>query len=370
MSAARDLYEVLGVSRDATADDIRRAYRQLAREHHPDVSADPQGEDRFKEVVGAYEILSDPQKRQRYDAFGTADGGQGGGFADIQDIFDLFFGGGGFPGSGGRRRGPRSRAQQGDDLGIRVQLGFREALFGTRRELDVERLVACDRCSGNGAEPGTAPIACRACGGAGEVQSVRRSVFGTVMTSSPCPTCGGSGQEISDACSVCSGRGRLRQSATVAVDIPAGVADGMELRVAGNGHAGVAGGPSGDLFVALSVDPAAEFDRRGQDLFTVLDITMTQAALGTELEVEGPDAVERVRVEPGTESGTVIRLKGKGVPNISRRGRGDLYVTLHVMTARDLSREQRKLLEQLAELRDEGTGRSEARRAKLRRPEF
>ncbi len=370
MSAARDLYEVLGVPRDASADDIRRAYRRLAREHHPDVSADPQGEERFKEVVGAYEILSDPQKRQRYDAFGTADGGAGGGFADIQDIFDLFFGGGGFPGAGGRRRGSRSRAHRGDDLGIRIELTFREAMFGVRRELEVERLIACERCQGNGAEPGTAPIACRGCGGVGEVQSVRRSVFGTVMTSSPCPTCGGSGQEITDACSECSGRGRLRQPAMVAVDIPAGVADGMELRVAGNGHAGVAGGPPGDLFVGLSVQPAEEFDRRGQDLFTVLDITMTQAALGSELEVEGLDGLERVRVEPGTESGTVVRLKGKGVPNLNRRGRGDLYVTLHVVTVRDLSRQQRKLLEQLAELRGEGTGRSEPMRANLRRPEF
>ena len=162
---------------------------------------------------------------------------------------------------------------------------------------------------------------------------MRRSVFGTVMTSSPCPTCGGSGQEITDPCTECSGRGRLRQPATVAVDIPAGVSDGMELRVAGNGHAGVAGGPPGDLFVGLSVQPAEEFDRRGQDLFTVLDITMTQAALGAELEVEGLDGLERVRVEPGTESGTVVRLKGKGVPNLNRRGRGDLYVTLHVVTA-------------------------------------
>jgi molecular chaperone DnaJ len=370
-SAARDLYDVLGVARDASQDDIRRAYRKLAREHHPDVSPDPEAEVRFKEVAGAYEILSDPQKRQRYDTFGTADGGGvGGGFADIQDVFDLFFGGGGFPGAGGRRRGSRGAAQRGDDVGVRLTLSFREAMFGIREELEIERLVACDRCRGNGAEPGTAPVTCRTCGGAGEVQAVRRSVFGTVMTSSPCGTCGGTGQEVMSPCTECAGRGRRRATGTVTVDIPAGVSDGMELRVSANGNAGVAGGSPGDLFVALAVEPADEFDRRGQDLFTVLDITMTQAALGTELKIETLEDVETVRVEPGTESGTVVRLKGKGVPNLSRRGRGDLYVTLHVMTPRDLSRDQRKLVEQLAQLRGEETVRDRPRRGTLRRPEF
>lgn len=368
-SAARDLYDVLGVARDASQEDIRRAYRKLAREHHPDVSPDPQAEGRFKEVAGAYEILSDPQKRQRYDTFGaTGDGGAG--FADIQDVFDLFFGGGGFPGAGGRRRGPRSAAQRGDDVGVRLTLSFREAVFGVREELEIERLVACDQCQGNGAEPGTAPVSCHTCGGAGEVQSVRRSVFGTVMTSSPCGTCGGTGQEISTPCTQCAGRGRRRATGTVTVDIPAGVSDGMELRVGGNGNAGIAGGPPGDLFVALAVEAVDEFDRRGQDLFTVLDITMTQAALGTELEIESLDGVEKVRVETGTESGTVVRLKGKGVPNLNRRGRGDLYVTLHVVTPRDLSRDQRKLVEQLAQLRGEETVRDRPRRGTLRRPEF
>jgi molecular chaperone DnaJ len=368
-STARDLYEVLGVSRDASQDEIRRAYRALAREHHPDVNADPQAEARFKEVVGAYEILSDPEKRQRYDAFGTTGGPQGQGFADIQDIFDLFFGGG-FPGAGGRRRGPRGRTQRGEDLGIRISLTFREAMFGTRRDLEIERLVTCARCTGNGAEPGTAPVACRTCGGTGEVQSVRRSVFGTVMTSAPCGTCQGTGQEIPDRCTDCSGQGRRRETSSISVDIPAGVSDGMELRVGGNGHAGVAGGPPGDLYVGLSVEEARAFDRRGQDLFTVLDITMTQAALGAELEIESMDGVERVAVEPGTESGTVVRLKGRGVPNVNRRGRGDLYVTLHVVTARELSREERKLLEQLAGLRGESTSRKEPARGNLRRPEF
>jgi molecular chaperone DnaJ len=368
-AGARDLYDVLGIARDASQEDIRRAYRALAREHHPDVNADPEAEARFKEVAGAYEILSDPEKRQRYDTFGATGGPQGQGFADIQDIFDLFFGGGGF-GGGGRRRGPRSRAQRGEDLGVRVALTFTEAMFGARRDLEMERLVTCARCQGNGAEPGTAPVSCHTCNGSGEIQSVRRSVFGTVMTTAPCGTCGGSGQEIKDRCHDCIGAGRRRESTVVSVDIPAGVSDGMELRVAGSGHEGVAGGPPGDLYVGLSVQEAESLERRGQDLFTVLDITMTQAALGAELDIEGPDETERIRVEPGTESGTVVRIRGKGVPNLNRRGRGDLYVTLHVVTPERLSRDERKLMEQLAQMRGEVTTKHEPGHGTLRRPEF
>jgi molecular chaperone DnaJ len=367
--AARDLYEVLGVPRDATQDDIKRAYRKLAREHHPDVNDDPIAEERFKEVAGAYEILSDAERRARYDAYGAA-GPQGQPFADIQDIFDMFFGQGGFNvgGSRARRQGPRSRARRGEDLGVAVRMSFRDAAFGVRRELDLDRLVACDRCLGNGAEPGTAPIACRTCQGTGEVQSVRRSVFGTLMTTTMCQTCGGSGQEVPDPCERCAGRGRIRTASDVKIDIPAGVSDGMELRVTGNGHDGTVGGPPGDLFVRLEVESAPEFERRGQDLFTVLDISMTQAALGGEVDVETLDGLERVRVGPSTQSGTVVRLRGKGVPNLNRRGRGDLFITLHVVTPEDLDREERRLLERLAELR--GEQRSEVARGELRRPTF
>jgi molecular chaperone DnaJ len=366
--SARDLYEVLGVTRDATADDIRKAYRRLAREHHPDVNEDAQSEERFKEIAGAYEILSDPEKRQRYDAFGQTGGPQGQGFADIQDIFDLFFGGG-FAGAGGRR-GRGARVQRGEDLGVRVSLTFHDAMFGVRRELEVERLVTCTRCLGNGAEPGTAPVACGTCKGSGEVQSLRRSVFGTVMTAAPCSTCGGTGQEIPDRCRTCAGHGRVRSSQTVTVDIPAGVSDGMELRVSGNGHAGANGGPAGDLYVGIGVEQAIAFDRRGQDLWTVLDITMTQAALGADIVIESMDGEEKIRVEPGTGSGSVLRLKGRGVPNVNRRGRGDLYVTLHVITPRSLSREERKLLEQFASLRGEDGSKSDPPHGELRRPEF
>ncbi|MEX0985103.1 MAG: molecular chaperone DnaJ [Actinomycetota bacterium] len=349
MSTARDLYEVLGVERGASGEDIKKAYRRLAREHHPDVNGDPTAEERFKEVAGAYEILSDASRRARYDAMGSAGAGQP--ITDLSDIFEMFFGSGGF--GAGRSRGPRSRMREGDDIAVRLDLTFEDAAFGVRHDLAVERLAVCERCIGNGAEPGTAPISCRTCNGRGEVQAMRRSVFGTLMTSAPCQTCGGAGQEIPDPCSACLGHGRVRRRVEVPVEIPAGVSDGMELRVQGAGHAGVAGGPSGDLFVRLVAEDSPVFERRGQDLFTVLDVTVTQATLGSAVQVDGLEGPETVKVEPGTESGTVIRLSGRGVPNLQRRGRGDLFVTLHVVTPSDLSKEERVLYERLAELHGE-----------------
>ncbi len=367
MAAVRDLYDILGVQRDATPDDIKRAYRKLAREHHPDVNEAPEAEERFKEVAGAYEILSDPEKRQRYDAFGQAGGPAGQQFTDIQDIFDMFFGGG-FTSGGGRTR-RASRTRRGEDLQTVVTLSFTEAAFGVRKELQLERMVVCDRCLGNGAEPGTAPIACRTCGGTGQLQQMRRSIFGTVMTAAPCQTCEGTGQEVPDKCGQCHGDGRRRQPAMVAVEVPAGVADGMELRVGGAGNAGRADGPSGDLFVGIRVEPSLAFERRGQDLSSILDLSMTQVTLGADVEVETLDGVEHIRIEPGTGSGTVIRLRGKGVPNLNRRGRGDLYVTVHVVTPTELSRDERKLFEQIAELRGEETSKREPGHGDLRRPD-
>jgi molecular chaperone DnaJ len=365
MAAVRDLYEILGVSRDASPVEIKAAYRKLARTLHPDVNGDPGDHERFKEITGAYEILSDPAKRRRYDEFGSA-GPQGAPFTDIQDLFDVFFGGG----FGGRTRGPRSRARRGEDLRTHVPLSFEESVFGVQQELEVERLATCPRCAGIGAEPGTSPIACRACGGAGEVQSVRRSIFGTVMTASACPTCGGSGEEIPDRCEDCAGEGRVRAPGTVAFEVPAGVLEGMDLRVAGQGNAGVAGGPPGDLIVGVDVEPSEAFERQGQDLYGVLDVTITQATLGGEVEIRTLDGPERIRIDPGTESGSVLRLKGRGVPHVQRRGRGDLFVTLHVVTPRDISKEERRLLERLAELRGEAGGANGAAPRELRRPQF
>jgi molecular chaperone DnaJ len=366
VAAVRDLYEILGVGRDASPDEIKRAYRALAREHHPDVNAAPEAEERFKEIVGAYEILSDPQKRQQYDTFGRAGGPAGQPFNDIQDIFDMFFGGG----VGGGRRGRRpTRTRRGEDLSTMLTLSFSEAAFGVRRELQLERLAVCETCLGNGARPGTAPVACRTCHGSGELQQMRRSIFGTVMTASPCPTCEGTGQEIPDTCETCLGEGRVRRAETVVVEVPAGVADGMELRVGGSGNEGRAGGQPGDLFVGIRVEPSLAFDRRGQDLFAIVDLSVTQVTLGADIEIPTLDGVEHLRIDPGTESGTVIRLRGKGVPNINRRGRGDLYVTVHVITPTELSREERKLIEQLAELRGETTSKRDPALIELRRPD-
>ncbi|HET9671754.1 MAG TPA: molecular chaperone DnaJ [Actinomycetota bacterium] len=363
MAAVRDLYEILGVTRDATAGEIKAAYRRLARELHPDVNGDPADQDRFKEITGAYEILSDPAKRQRYDAFGAA-GPQGTPFTDIQDLFDMFFGGG----FGARTsRGPRTRTRRGEDLRAATSLPFEDAAFGVTRTIEIERLAACERCGGNGAEPGTSPIACRRCGGTGEIQSVRRSIFGTVMTASPCSTCGGSGEEIPDRCEACFGEGRVRAPASITFDVPPGVDDGMDLRVAGQGNAGTSGGPPGDLFVRLSVEPSLAFDRRGQDLHTVLDVSITRASLGGEVRLQTLDGPETVTIEPGTESGTILRLKGRGIPNLQRRGRGDLYVTVHIVAPTHLSKEERSLLERLSELRGEGPGPVDG---ELRRPEF
>lgn len=355
MAAVRDLYEILGVEHDATQEDIKRAYRRLAREYHPDVSQSHDAEERFKEIAAAYEILSDPEKRRQYDLYG-----QGGApdlfpFGDVADVFEAFFGTTGF-GRGRPQR--RTRAQHGEDVFESVRLTFEESAFGAHRDLEVERLEACDRCSGSGAEPGTSPTRCRTCGGAGQVQDVRRSIFGTVMTARPCTACDGTGEEVVSRCERCRGGGRIAARRSVPVDVPPGVAGGVELRVPSAGHAGRAGGPAGDLYLSIQVEEHPVFERRGEDLFAVLEVPMVQAALGAELEVQTLDGSEEVQIEPGTESGTTYRLRGRGIPHLNRRGRGDLFVTVHVATPADLSREERGLR---APGRAQGPGRGEAR---------
>jgi molecular chaperone DnaJ len=364
VAAVRDLYDILGVDRGASAEEIKKAYRRLAREHHPDVNADPAAEERFKEVAGAYEILSDPDKRARYDAYGHG-GAMEFPFTDIGDLFEAFFGTGTF---GRRRGGRRTRTMHGEDLFAEVSLSFREAAFGAHREVEVGRMQTCDRCGGSGAEPGTEPSRCRTCSGSGQVQDVRRSVFGTVMTAHPCSACEGTGEEIVTPCERCEGRGRVATSSVVPVDVPAGVSDAMELRVGGGGHAGRAGGSPGDLYLSVRVEPDEVFERHGQDVFAVLEVPMVQAALGAEVEVEVLDGTETVALEPGTQSGATLRLKGKGVPNLGRRGRGDLFLTVQVITPRDLSKEERRLLEEVARLRDEPAGKKAAARGTLRHP--
>lgn len=366
---AQDLYEVLGVTREATSEDIKKAYRRLARQHHPDVAGAPNDGEHFKQVVSAYEILSDPSKRRQYDLFGQQGGMQNpfGGVADIADIFDVFFGGTG----GGRRRGSSraSRTRRGEGLPASISLTFNEAAFGVTRDLEVEALATCERCSGTGCEPGTSTSRCENCDGAGELQHMQRSVFGTVMTAQPCVACRGTGEEISSPCTDCGGDGRVAAERVISVEVPAGVADGIELRVTGAGHAGRGGGPAGDLYVALQVEPHPVFERHGQDLFGVLEIPMTQASLGAEVEVETLTGTERVKIEAGTGSGETLRLRGEGVPNLGRRGRGDLFLTIDVQTPVPDGKDEKRLLQQLAELRDEQTAKGKPVTGKLRRPE-
>jgi molecular chaperone DnaJ len=354
--AQRDLYAVLGVSRDATQEDIRRAYRRLAREHHPDVNhQDPQAERRFKEVNLAYQTLSDPTKRRQYDLFG----GEGlspdmfsFGFGDLSDIFEAFFGGSPF-GSRGTRTRRRTRSGRGRDLRVALDLTFEEAVFGVHKEVGVERLMTCDHCGGTGCQPGTQPVRCTTCGGSGEVSDMRRSVFGTVMTSRMCGTCEGTGEEIPSPCRTCRGRGRVPRAEAVSVEVPAGVSDGMELRIETAGEDGLGGGPPGDLYLALAVDPHPVFERRGQDLVAVLELPVSSALLGAEVEVDTLDGPGTLKVPPGTRAGSILRLRGKGVPHLGRRGRGDLLVQVDLDVPERLSRKEREVVQQLADLRRE-----------------
>ncbi len=366
-----DLYAVLGVEPGASDEDIRRAYRRLARELHPDVNADPEAEQRFKRITAAYDTLSDPAKRRQYDVFGRQGAAAGQGpdlfpFGDFSELFEVFFGGG----VGTRRRGGRARrtrARRGEDVAVPLALTFEEAAFGTTTDVTLETLAACETCGGTGARPGTSGSRCSRCDGTGEVQDVSRSIFGTVMTARPCATCDGTGEVIASPCDACRGEGRLPRRKTVPVQVPAGVDDGMEMRISGGGRDGRAGGPPGDLFVRLHVAPHAVFERRGQDVVCELTVPMTVAALGAEVEIPTLDGAETVHVEPGTPSGTVVRLKGRGVPNLERRGRGDLFVTVTVETPKPRSKEERALLERLAQLREERPGKGNGLRGRLRK---
>ena len=368
MATIPDLYAVLGVNRDATEEEIKRTYRRLARELHPDVNADPEAERRFKQITAAYQTLSDPAKRRQYDLFGSDQMRTGADvfpFGDFGDIFDVFFGGA----FGGQRRSRRrTRTQRGGDLLADVTLRFEEAAFGTSRDLSLHTLEECPTCLGSGCRPGTFPSRCARCGGAGELQDVSRSLFGTVMTARPCTTCEGTGEEIASPCADCHGQGRVPVARATEVDIPAGVSDGMQLRVAGTGEAGRQGGGPGDLYVTLHVKPHPVFERRGDDLICELPVPMTQAALGIELEIQTLDGNEKLKVDPGTESGAVLRLRGNGVPHLGRRGRGDLFVSVAVETPRARSKDERALLERLAEARGEQASKGKPLTGLLRRP--
>ncbi|MFN2594216.1 MAG: molecular chaperone DnaJ, partial [Actinomycetota bacterium] len=340
-----DHYAALGVSRDATPDEIKRAYRQLARELHPDANpANEEAHERFKVVTHAYEVLSDPAKRQNYDMFGDERAGVSGfsDFGGISDLFSTFFGGMG----GQSRTGPA----RGQDILAEVTITLEEAATETERDVELATLAECPECQGSGAAPGTFPTRCSDCDGTGEIRRVRRTMLGNVMTATTCPTCSGTGQEIAERCIHCGGAGRVEITETLTVTIPAGVEEGSRLRVTGRGAAGMRGGHAGDLYVAIDVAPHGLFRRAGMDLACEVSVPMTMAALGGELEIPTlVDENEVIEIKPGTQAGEVVRLKGKGMPRIGGRGRGELVVLLKVETPRHLDESQEELLRQLAE---------------------
>lgn len=360
---ARDYYGTLGVAKDATPEQIKRAYRKLARELHPDVNPDDGAQERFREVTTAYEVLSDPKKRQIVDlggdplSSGESGGGMGdpfAGFGGLGDIMDAFFGGGTGGSSG---RGPRSRVQPGSDALLRLELSLEDCARGVNRDITVDTAVLCDTCDGGGSRAGSAPSTCDTCGGRGEVQSVQRSFLGQVMTSRPCPVCRGFGEVITDPCQQCGGDGRVRSRRTITVKIPAGVGDGMRVRLAGEGEVGPGGGPPGDLFVEVEEKPHERFTRDGADLHCNVEVPMTAAALGTVIRLDTLDGTEELTVEPGTQPGTEHVLSGRGLPKLRSNGRvsghGDLHVHLDVVVPTKLDDQQAELLRQLASLRRE-----------------
>jgi molecular chaperone DnaJ len=365
----RDPYEVLGVARDADEGQIKSAFRRLARELHPDVNKhDPEAEDKFKEAAEAYEILSDAERRATYDRYGH-DGLRSGGFApnfegfgSISDLFDAFFG----SAFGATARGG---PMQGGDVAVNAEVTLAQAAAGAELELSFEAIDACERCHGNGAEPGTPIVTCERCGGAGVLQAVTRSPFGQVVRQMACDVCGGDGRVAEQPCSRCDGRGREVRRRTLRVDVPAGIDDGQRIRLSGRGHAGEHGGPAGDLYVLVHVVPDERFVRDGDDLVTALDVPAPLAALGATLSAPSLDGEVDVEIEPGTQPGTILTVSGKGMPRLRRPGRhGDLRVVVNVVIPRKLSKEQRRMARELADsMTEENLRLDESLLGKLRR---
>jgi molecular chaperone DnaJ len=364
----RDPYEVLGVQRDADETQIKKAFRKLARELHPDVNRhDPDAEEKFKEAAEAYEILSDSERRATYDRYGH-DGLRSGGFApnfegfgSISDLFDAFFGGG----FGGTAAGPA----QGRDVAVHADISLADAAAGTSVELTFEAIETCEVCRGNGAKPGTPIVTCERCGGAGVLQAVTRSPFGQVMRQMACDVCHGEGKIPSEPCENCDGRGREVRRRTLRVDVPAGIGDGQRIRLSGRGHAGERGGPPGDLYVLVRIEPDERFLRDGDDLVTVLDVSAPRAALGARVKAPGLDGEVDVEIPAGTQPGEVFAVRGEGMPRLRRSGRrGDLRVVVNVVVPRRLNREQRKLAEKLADsMTEENVRTDESLVGKLKR---
>ncbi len=356
----RDYYEVLGVSRGASEDEIKKAYKKMARKYHPDLNpGDKTAEEKFKEVNEAYEVLSDADKKARYDQYGHAGvdpnfgaGGFGGGFdgsfdfGDLGDIFGSFFGGG--FGGGQTRRNPNA-PQRGESIRMNLTISFEEAAFGCEKELELDRYESCETCHGSGAAPGTSPETCPDCGGSGVVQTRRQTPMGVFASTAPCSRCGGRGKIIKEPCKDCRGSGMVRRRRKIQASVPAGIDNGQTISIRGQGHAGKNGGPAGDLLVTITVRPHELFRREGTSVLCEAPITFPQAVLGAELEIPTIDGKVKYDIPEGTQSGTTFRLKGKGIPALNGRGRGDQYVTVYIETPRNLNREQKEALKKFAE---------------------
>ena len=360
MADKRDYYEVLGVSKGASDDEIKKAYKKQARKYHPDLNPDnKEAEEKFKEVNEAYEVLSDSTKKARYDQYGHAGvdpnfgaGGFGGGFdgnfdfGDLGDIFGSFFGGG--FGGGGRRSNPNA-PQRGESIRLSLAITFEEAAFGCEKDVTVERMEQCGTCHGNGCAPGTTPEVCPDCHGSGQVQVRRQTPMGVFATTSPCGRCGGKGKIIHQPCTDCKGSGSVRKRKTIKASIPAGIDNGQTISIRGQGHAGKNGGPAGDLLITITVKPHELFRREGTSILCDAPITFAQAVLGAELEIPTIDGKVKYELPEGTQTGTTFRLKGKGIPSINGRGRGDQYVTVYIETPKNLNKEQKEALKKFAE---------------------
>jgi len=351
MMEKRDYYEVLGLTKSASKDDIKKAYRKLSKQYHPDLNKEPGADEKFKEIAEAYEVLSDDQKKARYDQFGHEDpnagfgggGFGGGGFGGFEDIFSSFFGG------GGRRQDPNA-PRKGDDLQYRMNIKFEEAIFGKETEIEIPKDETCDTCHGSGAKPGTKPETCSTCNGAGQVNQAVDTPFGRMMNRRTCSTCHGTGKIIKEKCSTCRGEGKVQKRKKIKVTIPAGVDDGQQIRVTGQGEPGINGGPAGDLYIMFRVQGHNEFERDGDDIYYELKLTFPQAALGDEIEVPTVHGKVKLRIPAGTQSGAQFRLKDKGVKNVHGYGTGNQYVTVKVITPEKLTERQKQLLREFAEI--------------------
>lgn len=362
---AKNYYDMLGVQKNASPDEIKRAFRKLAHQHHPDK---PGGdENKFKEINEAYQVLSNPEKKQQYDQFGTtfeqaqSHGGFGGfdgfrdfsGFANgfninMDDLGDMFSGFSDVFGFGGGAR-TKSRARKGQDIAIDLELEFKEAIFGAEKIINLQKHVACGRCQGKGGEPNSKITTCPTCRGAGQVRTARQTILGTIATTSVCPQCGGEGKRYEKICGQCGGNGIVRDKKQIKINIPAGINDNETIRLSGEGEAGVKGGRAGDLFVTARVKDSPDFERQGYDIYTLVPISFTQAALGAKIEVKTLEGAVKLKIPEGTQTGKVFRLRGQGVPHLKQMGRGDHLVEVIVRTPERLSRGQRKLLEELGE---------------------